>query len=103
MGSTAKGSFTTLTELFKHLESKRLWTNYFYKINDDNVKPSRVGQSDENMPKNRYCNVWPYDDTRVKLSGADDYINASYVNTPVHLIDMRYICTQASLCTLYIF
>lgn len=32
-----------------------------------------------NEPKNRYSDILPYDSTRVVLSGAQDYINASHI------------------------
>ncbi|KAL8165844.1 UNVERIFIED_CONTAM: Tyrosine-protein phosphatase non-receptor type 3 [Gekko kuhli] len=34
----------------------------------------------QNMDKNRYKDVLPYDITRVILKGNEDYINANYVN-----------------------
>uniref|UniRef100_A0A8C9Q6G3 protein-tyrosine-phosphatase n=1 Tax=Spermophilus dauricus TaxID=99837 RepID=A0A8C9Q6G3_SPEDA len=42
----------------------------------------------QNLDKNRYKDVLPYDTTRVLLQGNEDYINASYVN---------YIATQGPL------
>lgn len=49
--------------------------------------------------KNRYNNIWPYDHTRVVLSGVDcnscDYINASYISS--ELSSFQYIATQAPL------
>ncbi|XP_077594624.1 receptor-type tyrosine-protein phosphatase H-like isoform X3 [Stigmatopora nigra] len=50
---------------------------------------------DENMEKNRFTNVLPYDRSRVKLGGNLDYINASYMagfNSP-----REYIATQGPL------
>ncbi|KAF7479610.1 tyrosine-protein phosphatase non-receptor type 3 [Marmota monax] len=38
----------------------------------------------QNLDKNRYKDVLPYDTTRVLLQGNEDYINASYVNTKCH-------------------
>ncbi|VTJ60218.1 Hypothetical predicted protein [Marmota monax] len=38
----------------------------------------------QNLDKNRYKDVLPYDTTRVLFQGNEDYINASYVNTKCH-------------------
>ena len=53
-----------------------------------------------NQPKNRYKNVYPYDDTRVKLSqrtGIDgsDYINANHIDS--YALKDFFIATQAPL------
>jgi Protein-tyrosine phosphatase len=34
----------------------------------------------QNDVKNRYTNIHPYDQNRVLLTGANDYVNASYVD-----------------------
>ncbi|XP_031571457.1 tyrosine-protein phosphatase non-receptor type 4-like isoform X2 [Actinia tenebrosa] len=54
----------------------------------------------ENLPKNRYRDILPYDDTRVKLlKGNSDYINANYVNMeiPSRHIVLTYIAAQGPL------
>ena len=33
----------------------------------------------QNVPKNRYHDIVPYNETRVKLPATDDYINASHM------------------------
>ncbi len=53
-----------------------------------------------NQAKNRYKNVYPYDNTRVQLTAiagqlSSDYINASYVHGYVHA--NAFIATQAPL------
>ncbi|XP_058055013.1 tyrosine-protein phosphatase non-receptor type 4 [Anopheles bellator] len=57
----------------------------------------------ENMPKNRYRDISPYDCTRVVLQHAEggDYINANYVNMeiPPARTTNRYIATQGPLPT----
>ncbi|XP_077160165.1 tyrosine-protein phosphatase non-receptor type 3 isoform X3 [Paroedura picta] len=53
----------------------------------------------QNMDKNRYKDVLPYDITRVILKGNEDYINANYVNMeipPAGLVN-KYIATQGPL------
>ncbi|KAG0578237.1 hypothetical protein M758_4G007400 [Ceratodon purpureus] len=56
-----------------------------------------------NRTKNRYINVLPYDNTRVVLDkkhggpNSSDYINASFVQDPVHEDLPRYIATQGPL------
>ncbi|XP_068092774.1 tyrosine-protein phosphatase non-receptor type 3 isoform X2 [Hyperolius riggenbachi] len=54
----------------------------------------------QNMDKNRYKDVLPYDATRVLLQGEeDDYINASCVNMEIASSNIvnRYIATQGPL------
>ncbi|KAM3928940.1 tyrosine-protein phosphatase non-receptor type 3 isoform 2-T2 [Leptodactylus fuscus] len=53
----------------------------------------------QNMDKNRYKDVLPYDTTRVILQGNEDYINASYLDMeiPTSNIINRYIATQGPL------
>ncbi|KAM5156728.1 tyrosine-protein phosphatase non-receptor type 3 isoform 4-T5 [Mantella aurantiaca] len=53
----------------------------------------------QNMEKNRYKDVLPYDATRVLLQETEDYINASYVNMeiPSSNIVNKYIATQGPL------
>jgi protein tyrosine phosphatase len=48
-----------------------------------------------NSEKNRYADVLPYDDSRVKLSKPDDYINASII--PQQALNKTYIAAQAPL------
>lgn len=53
-----------------------------------------------NLNKNRYRDVCPYDETRVRISGpSGDYINASFVNMeiPSSGIVNRYIAAQGPL------
>ncbi|XP_055627036.1 tyrosine-protein phosphatase non-receptor type 4 [Toxorhynchites rutilus septentrionalis] len=62
-----------------------------------------VARKNENIEKNRYRDVSPYDCTRVVLLNAEsgDYINANYVNMeipPTGTIN-RYIATQGPLST----
>lgn len=54
----------------------------------------------ENLPRNRYRDILPYDDTRCKLyKGKNDYINANYVTMeiPARRILNRYIAAQGPL------
>lgn len=52
----------------------------------------------DNITKNRYSNVLPYDDTRVRLSGDNDYINANHIEITVHpQSTLHYIATQGPL------
>lgn len=60
-----------------------------------------VAKLPENLVKNRYRDISPYDNTRVVLLGGvtGDYINASHVNMeiPTSGIVNRYIATQGPL------
>ncbi|KFZ48709.1 Tyrosine-protein phosphatase non-receptor type 3, partial [Podiceps cristatus] len=53
----------------------------------------------QNMDKNRYKDVLPYDATRIILQGDEDYINANYVNMEIPSVGLvnRYIATQGPL------
>nr|XP_009942484.1 PREDICTED: tyrosine-protein phosphatase non-receptor type 3 isoform X2 [Opisthocomus hoazin] len=53
----------------------------------------------QNMDKNRYKDVLPYDATRIILQGDEDYINANYVNMEIPSVAIvnRYIATQGPL------
>ncbi|XP_041700068.2 tyrosine-protein phosphatase non-receptor type 4-like isoform X1 [Coregonus clupeaformis] len=53
----------------------------------------------QNISKNRYRDISPYDATRVILKSTDDYINANYINMeiPVSSLINRYIACQGPL------
>ncbi|RXN29016.1 tyrosine- phosphatase non-receptor type 4-like protein [Labeo rohita] len=53
----------------------------------------------QNISKNRYRDISPYDATRVILKGTDDYINANYINMeiPASSLINRYIACQGPL------
>ncbi|XP_028663882.2 tyrosine-protein phosphatase non-receptor type 4 isoform X2 [Erpetoichthys calabaricus] len=53
----------------------------------------------QNISKNRYRDISPYDATRVILKGEDDYINANFINMeiPSSSIINRYIACQGPL------
>ncbi|XP_066112664.1 tyrosine-protein phosphatase non-receptor type 3 isoform X3 [Saccopteryx bilineata] len=53
----------------------------------------------QNLDRNRYKDVLPYDTTRVLLQANEDYINASYVNMEIaaaHLVN-KYVAAQGPL------
>lgn len=56
-----------------------------------------VAKLPENRLKNRYTDVLPYDDTRVRLMGVADYINADHVRKSVGGHDYWYLCSQGPL------
>ncbi|XP_060555804.1 tyrosine-protein phosphatase non-receptor type 4-like isoform X1 [Ruditapes philippinarum] len=62
-----------------------------------------IARLEANVPKNRYRDISPYDQTRVMIKNANngDYINANYVNMeiPVSGILNRYIAAQGPLPT----
>ncbi|XP_071772897.2 tyrosine-protein phosphatase non-receptor type 3 isoform X1 [Centroberyx gerrardi] len=53
----------------------------------------------ENMDKNRYKDVLPYDVSRVVLQDQEDYINASHITVapPVSGVCLRYVAAQGPL------
>ncbi|EGD76245.1 tyrosine-protein phosphatase corkscrew [Salpingoeca rosetta] len=67
-------------------------------------KPRIEGTRPENKPKNRYKNILPYDETRVKLRDVGpevgaDYINANYVNGEAAGTNHAYIASQGCMPT----
>ncbi|XP_059513584.1 tyrosine-protein phosphatase non-receptor type 3 isoform X6 [Myotis daubentonii] len=53
----------------------------------------------QNLDKNRYKDVLPYDTSRVLLQGNEDYINASHVNMEIPAANLvnKYIAAQGPL------
>lgn len=62
-----------------------------------NKSKKPFGKTDENMKKNRYRNIVPYDTHRVPLGPNSDYINASYVKHYDQKSKKKYISTQGPL------
>ncbi|KAK6169340.1 hypothetical protein SNE40_020413 [Patella caerulea] len=57
-------------------------------------------KKEENMPKNRYINIHPFDHTRVCLPIKDDDVNSDYINAnyiPGYTLSKEYIATQGPL------
>ncbi|KAG6932920.1 protein tyrosine phosphatase, non-receptor type 3, partial [Chelydra serpentina] len=95
-GDTLEGS---MEQLKKGLESGTVLIQFeqlYRKKPGLAVTCSKIPQ---NMDKNRYKDVLPYDATRIILQGNEDYINANYVNMeiPSAGIVNRYIATQGPL------
>ncbi|KAF9577327.1 hypothetical protein BGW38_007518 [Lunasporangiospora selenospora] len=106
-----------LSQAVQELHGKTMLANLFQKIEKSEKKrlallmlpeAMRVGQPVthslcaglEKGLKNRYSNVWPFDQTRIKLQTSarkdkDDYINASLLRPSS--ISKSYIATQAPL------
>ena len=60
--------------------SKETATKLFLKIHEDSPeKPTEVANLEENSERNRYFNVLPFDDYRIKLKGNSEYFN-DYIN-----------------------
>ncbi|CAD0201475.1 unnamed protein product [Chrysodeixis includens] len=64
-------------------------------------EPTNVSKLPQNLNKNRYRDIAPYDSTRVILKNGPtgDYINASYINMEIPNSDsvLTYIATQGPL------
>ncbi|XP_032375365.1 tyrosine-protein phosphatase non-receptor type 3 isoform X2 [Etheostoma spectabile] len=79
---------TTLEESMRQLERGiQSGTLCFHFENLYRRKPGlslNCARLPENMDKNRYKDVLPYDATRVVLQGQEDYINASHIETKCH-------------------
>ncbi|KAF8362071.1 ptp-2, partial [Pristionchus pacificus] len=84
------------------------FSHEFTRLNemDDSMYSRRDGKLPNNVDKNRYKNIVPYDHTRVKLKDTpskSDYINANYIQMVtkkrdgLKSFDRRYISTQGCL------
>lgn len=67
---------TDASEEFEELQSQQ---------SKANPPKSTIGRKPENVSKNRYKNILPYDDTRVVLKSGQDYINANYLEADPRL------------------
>ncbi|ESN94073.1 hypothetical protein HELRODRAFT_87671, partial [Helobdella robusta] len=97
-----------IAELEKEFDDRDKKRNGFWEEfetmehNEASNKPMTAGYAPENKVKNRYRNILPYDDTRVKLLNVNpsepgsDYINANYINARQTLphIHKSYIACQ---------
>ncbi|GAA6220706.1 tyrosine-protein phosphatase non-receptor type 3-like [Lates japonicus] len=94
---------TTLEESMRQLERGiQSGTLCFHFENLYRRKPGSTlncARLPENMDKNRYKDVLPYDATRVVLQGQEDYINASHITVapPVSGVSLRYVAAQGPL------
>ncbi|XP_078109108.1 tyrosine-protein phosphatase non-receptor type 3 isoform X3 [Sander vitreus] len=94
---------TTLEESMRQLERGiQSGTLCFHFENLYRRKPGlslNCARLPENMDKNRYKDVLPYDATRVVLQGQEDYINASHIEVapPVSGVCLRYVAGQGPL------
>ena len=89
-----------IQDFFHKLETENRWKNDFGMLHFESYEiASRLhtssAKSEQNRSKNRYVDVLPYDETRVRLKSANDYINASHVEPP--FVDLHYICCQVCL------
>lgn len=84
--SGAKEVYTTARNILKGRletllagEQAGLSAEYSSLQENNVVQASDAAELSNNAGKNRYVNVLPFDYNRVKISGEDDYINASLV------------------------
>jgi len=80
--------------------SNEMATKLFLKVEEDSPdKPTDVASLEQNSERNRWFNVLPFDDYRIKLKGNseffNDYINASRVyQNSSSIAEKSYILTQ---------
>ncbi|KAJ6657806.1 hypothetical protein lerEdw1_001856 [Lerista edwardsae] len=74
----------SMEQLKKGLESGTVLIQFEQLYRKKPGLPIICAKLPQNMDKNRYKDVLPYDNTRVILQGNEDYINANYVNTKCH-------------------
>lgn len=95
-GDTLEGS---MEQLKKGLESGTVLIQFEQLYRKKPGLAITFAKLPQNLDKNRYKDVLPYDTTRVLLQGNEDYINASYVNMEIpaaHLVN-KYIAAQGPL------
>ncbi|WAR17654.1 PTPRT-like protein, partial [Mya arenaria] len=84
LGSSINQSNIPIGQLVKYVHGKshEAFSADFKKFSIGLVKPYVESQKKENISKNRYKGIYPYDDSRVKVrdSGGSDYINASFID-----------------------
>ncbi|KAG8438409.1 hypothetical protein GDO86_008911 [Hymenochirus boettgeri] len=103
--SSVKTNPIPKSEFEAHIQRLAANTNLGYSEEYENFKKVGVTESKqaselpENIKKNRYTNVLPYDHSRVKLSvlnePTDDYINANYI--PGYFANKEFIAAQGPL------
>ncbi|XP_053387093.1 multiple epidermal growth factor-like domains protein 10 isoform X1 [Mercenaria mercenaria] len=72
-----------LDQLREFVKNKTIdnYVEEFKELPSGLIKPHKVSQKRENILKNRYRDIYPYDSKRVILrEGKSDYINASYID-----------------------
>jgi len=102
-GDQVKRCKKALKALEKKLREPTALSKEFYSLPDIRVlQSSTVARRPENRARNRYIDVLPFDETRVRLNSStgNDYINASLIE-----IDGRdrtkFISTQGPLTNMF--
>ncbi|XP_023057914.1 tyrosine-protein phosphatase non-receptor type 3 isoform X2 [Piliocolobus tephrosceles] len=95
-GDTLEGS---MAQLKKGLESGTVLIQFEQLYRKKPGLAITFAKLPQNLDKNRYKDVLPYDTTRVLLQGNEDYINASYVNMEIPAANLvnKYIAAQGPL------
>ncbi|XP_004372241.1 tyrosine-protein phosphatase non-receptor type 3 isoform X2 [Trichechus manatus latirostris] len=95
-GDTLEGS---MEQLKKGLESGTVLIQFEQLYRKKPGLAITFAKLPQNLDKNRYKDVLPYDATRVLLQGNEDYINASYVNMEIPAANLvnKYLATQGPL------
>uniref|UniRef100_G3UGS4 protein-tyrosine-phosphatase n=1 Tax=Loxodonta africana TaxID=9785 RepID=G3UGS4_LOXAF len=95
-GDTLEGS---MEQLKKGLESGTVLIQFEQLYRKKPGLAITFAKLPQNLDKNRYKDVLPYDTSRVLLQGNEDYINASYVNMEIPAANLvnKYIATQGPL------
>ncbi|KAI2811312.1 Tyrosine-protein phosphatase non-receptor type 3 [Blomia tropicalis] len=91
----------SMSLLQEGLESESLIVQFEQLYRRNEKEPITIARLVENIPKNRYLDIAPYDSTRVILDNCitGDYINASYVTMAIEASGTvnKYIATQGPL------
>nr|XP_048696158.1 tyrosine-protein phosphatase non-receptor type 2 isoform X2 [Caretta caretta] len=90
----------SIEQEFQEIDTANDWQARYFEIRrKSNDYPHRVAKYPENRNRNRYRDVSPYDQSRVKLQNTEnDYINASLV--VIEEAQRNYILTQVK-CAQY--
>ncbi|XP_053379513.1 uncharacterized protein LOC128548507 [Mercenaria mercenaria] len=88
-----------VTDLPMFIQNKADVLKDFQLLPPDLIKPYADSQRGDNIHRNRYRMVYPYDFNRVKLNGMEnDYINASYIDASIAISLISKSSAGGSIC-----
>ncbi|KAL4624356.1 tyrosine-protein phosphatase non-receptor type 1-like [Arapaima gigas] len=94
-GSTAWSA--AMEAEFQEIDERGSWNDIYQEIREQSIElPCQIARLPENKARNRYRDVSPFDDSRIRLQlGSNNYINASLIS--MEETGRSYILTQGPL------